>query len=39
VTLAAGPVLDLDLLTALLRLPTAGPLEVGPDAPVELWAA
>lgn len=29
---------DLDLLTALLRLPTAGPLEA-PDAPVELWAA
>jgi acetylornithine deacetylase/succinyl-diaminopimelate desuccinylase-like protein len=33
------PVLDLDLLVALLELPTAGPLEVGPDAPVELWAA
>jgi acetylornithine deacetylase/succinyl-diaminopimelate desuccinylase-like protein len=30
---------ELDLLTALLRLPTAGPLEVGPGVPVELWAA
>ncbi|MFL6131107.1 MAG: M20/M25/M40 family metallo-hydrolase [Mycobacteriales bacterium] len=30
---------ELELLTALLRLPTAGPLEVGPGAPVELWAA
>lgn len=30
---------DLDLLTTLLALPTAGPLEAGPDAPVELWAA
>jgi acetylornithine deacetylase/succinyl-diaminopimelate desuccinylase-like protein len=31
--------IDLDLLTELLELPTAGPLEAGPDAPVELWAA
>jgi acetylornithine deacetylase/succinyl-diaminopimelate desuccinylase-like protein len=30
---------ELDLLTTLLRMPTAGPLEVGPDVPVELWAA
>lgn len=30
---------DLDLLTGLLRLPTAGPLEAGPDSPVQLWAA
>jgi acetylornithine deacetylase/succinyl-diaminopimelate desuccinylase-like protein len=30
---------DLDLLARLLRLPTAGPLEVGPGATVELWAA
>ena len=30
---------ELDLLTALLRLPTAGPLEVGTGVPVELWAA
>ena len=30
---------ELDLLTKLLRLPTAGPLEVGPGVPVELWAA
>lgn len=30
---------ELDLLVALLRLPTAGPLEVGPGVPVELWAA
>lgn len=37
--MTAAPVLDLDLLVALLELPTAGPLEVGPDAPVELWAA
>ena len=31
--------LDLDLLTTLLELPTAGPLEAGADAPVELWRA
>lgn len=30
---------DRDLLLRLLELPTAGPLEAGPDAPVRLWAA
>jgi len=38
-TSVAAVGLDLDLLRALLELPTAGPLEAGPGAPVELAAA